>query len=140
MNITLEEIQWDNRRDKIYTQVANILKILWYSEKVINLQRASICEWELTTWDFFDAVHSEKKNDISENRGYVIETDKRKIFIWYKNTSIIWYHCINLVLLLESEPTISVFISEIQNIEKIYRKEKWVSITVADDVHKLLNT
>ena len=131
-----------NRKTEILFQISEWLKEYFNEQKeILKIERFSIWDnWTIESWDFFDAVHSEKINSSSQ-RWYIIITKKEKIYLSYeKLENIDWLNIVLNENLLNKYPKIKEIVWKIRSIESKYRGEKQIKYTDTDEkIHKILN-
>ena len=128
----------DDRKDKIMSLFTKWLNNVLWNNKILRIERFYIEDTGIIkSWDFFEAVHSEK-NDWFNTRGYIIHTEIGKKYIsfdyikWLDNLIVINEELIRKYNLWE-------LIEKIREIEINFRIEQDISLTETDnEVHKIL--
>lgn len=141
MNTDLQK--FENRYSEIKTIFNKIAKLIWIPN-IINISRFSIKWNDICYWDFFKAFHSEIEDNYDSTRWYIFETEDKKYLVALWDTKNLqkdifeWYSLLDFNKLV-SNPEISKYISEIKQIERDYRKERWIMFTDTDEIiHKIL--
>lgn len=141
MNTDLQK--FENRYSEIKTIFNKIAKKIWI-DNIINISRFSIKWNEIYSWDFFKAFHSEIGDNYDSTRWYIFETKDKKYLVALWNTKSLpenifeWFELLDYNKLISS-PEIIKYISEIKQIERDYRNERWIIFTDTDDIiHKIL--
>ena len=128
----------DDREKKIISLFTDWLNNIFWISIIKKIERFYIKDTgEIISWDFFEAVHSEK-NNWANTRGYIIHTDVEKKYISFNY--IEWLN--NLIVINEElikKYSLWKLIEEIREIEKNFRIEQGIELTDCDnEIHRIL--
>lgn len=133
INVTAED-----RESKILWIVKEICSLLGYEDNVDTLYRVSQSDSETKKWNFFEWVHSEKGTTDTDKRWYAID------FRWWWKIVISlnwdlkmkWYARVALKDVINVNHRIWELIMQLKDTEAAYREIKWLSVSIADWIHR----